>query len=400
MSPSRFPASDPILVPLHPHQPAGIPSSNRTPPPALASGVVRIGVTKEIVPLLREFGADPDAVIRQAGLDPRLFDDANNVIPYAALGHLVARCVARTRCPHFGLLVGQRGSLSTIGPTGGLLQFSPSVGEALSALVEHMHLHNRGAAPTLTVSGEVAMLGFAIYQPEVEGAEQILDGAMAVGMNMMRALCGSDWVPDEVLLPRRAPADPAPYRRFFRAPVRFDQEVAALVFPVRWLEHRIAGADPIFREVFEARVRELEATAGDGWKEDLRRLLRTELLTNRCSAETVADRLAVHSRTLSRHLRADGTSFRRLIDEARFEIARQLLANGTAPLVEIAAALGYSEASAFTRAFRRWSGRTPTAWRAEQRPVQAAPEPRWEGRLSENVRRPSFPVRRIPAERA
>jgi len=216
MSPSRSPSSDPILVPLHPHHPVGIPSSNRTPPPALASGVVRVGVTKEIVPLLREFGADPDAVIRQAGLDPRLFDDENNVIPYAALGHLVTRCVARTRCPHFGLLVGQRGTLSTIGPTGGLLQFSPSVGEALSALVEHMHLHNRGAALTLTVSGEVAMLGFAIYQPEVEGSEQILDGAMAVGMNIMRALCGSDWVPDEVLLPRRAPADPAPYRRFFR----------------------------------------------------------------------------------------------------------------------------------------------------------------------------------------
>ncbi|MBF9196965.1 AraC family transcriptional regulator [Microvirga sp. BT290] len=343
------------------------------PPPALSTGVIRISVTKEIVPLLRAFGADPDEVIGQAGLDPRLFDDENNTIRYAALGHLLARCVARTRCPHFGLLVGQRGTLSTIGPVGGLMQHLPTVGEALSALVEHLHLHDRGAAPTLSVSGDVALLGYAIYEPGVESPEQITDGAIAVAMNIMRMLCGPDWVSDEVLLPRHAPADLAPYRRFFQAPVRFDQEVAALVFPVRWLGHRIAGADPIFREVFEARVRDLEAAAEKGWQENLRRLLRTEILTNRCSAATVADRLAVHRRTLSRHLHADGTGFRGLVDEARFEIARQLLANGKVPLNQVAAALGYSEASAFTRAFRRWSGRTPTAWRAEQR--QSALEP-------------------------
>jgi AraC-like DNA-binding protein len=337
---------------------------------AVSKGVIRIGVAREVGPLLREFGADPDKVIRQAGLDPNLFKDENNVIPYAALGRVFTACVTHTNCPHFGLLVGQRGTPSSLGPVGGLLQHLPTVGDALSSLVRHLHLHDRGAAPTLLTHGDVVTLGYAIYEPGVESPEQISDGAMAVATNIVRALCGPDWVPDEVLLPHRRPADLTSYRRFFRAPVRFDQETAALVFPTRWLDHRIADANPIFRQVFEAHIRDLEAAGTGDWKENLRRMLRTEILTNRCSAATVADRFAVHRRTLSRHLQAEGAGFQRVVDETRFEIARQLLTQTRIPLSEVAVALGYSEASAFTRAFRRWSGQSPAAWRLEHSRAQ------------------------------
>ena len=61
-----------------------------------ANGVIRIGVAREVFPLLRAFGVDPGEVIRHAGLDPELFDDENNVIPYAALGRVLTACVART----------------------------------------------------------------------------------------------------------------------------------------------------------------------------------------------------------------------------------------------------------------------------------------------------------------
>jgi len=79
----------------------------RTLPP----GYIHLGVAKEIAPILRGFGLDPDPVIREAGLDPCLFDDGSNIIPHAALGRLLTLCVARTDCPHFGLLVGQRATV-------------------------------------------------------------------------------------------------------------------------------------------------------------------------------------------------------------------------------------------------------------------------------------------------
>src|SRR5215218_8696809 len=294
-------------------------------------------------------------------------DDGDNAIPVAALGRLVSVCVAQTHCPHFGILVGQKAPLSSLGIVGGLMQHSDTVGDALRSLVLHLHLHDRGAAPVLTVNGDVAILSYAVCDSGVECADQISDGAIATAVNVMRALCGPAWAPAEVLLPRGPPPDLEPYRTFFQAPVRFEEETASLVFPARWLDHRIAGADAVFRRMFEERVGELEAVHDGDFQEELRRVLRTQLLTDRCSAAKVAELFAIHRRTLSRRLSADGTAFKVVADEVRFEIAWQLLSDTAMPLGQIAAVLEYSEAGAFTRAFRRWAGQTPTAWRAEHR---------------------------------
>jgi AraC-like DNA-binding protein len=334
----------------------------RTPIPA---GAIRLGAAKEIVSVLADLGANPNRIIAEAGLDPHLFDDGNNTVPFAALGRLVSLCVARTSCPVFGLLVGQKASLSALGLLGGLMQHSPTVGDALHSFVRHLHLQDRGAAPLLSVAGDVAVLSYAIYEPGVESADQISDAAIATIQNLMRTLCGPEWFPAEVLLPRRPPTDLTPYRRLFGASVRFDEETAALVFPARWLDHRIAGADAVVHDLFFERIAELEAVPELDFRDDLRRILRSRLLSRNCSAGMIADLLSMHRRTLNRRLSAEGTGFRTIVEEMRFEIACQMLAGTMMPFIQIAAALSFSEASAFSRAFRRWSGQTPTAWRAE-----------------------------------
>jgi AraC-like DNA-binding protein len=334
----------------------------------IPGGTIRLGVAKEIYSVLNDLGADPDEIIARAGLDPHLFSDGDNTISFATLGHLVSHCVVATQCQHFGLLVGQKAPLSALGLVGGLMQHSETVDKALRGLVSHLHLYDRGAAPMLTVNGGIVILSYAVYVSGAQSVDQISDGAIATATNVMRALCGPDWVPSEVLLPRRLPHDPGPHQRFFRAPVRFEQEAAALVFPAAWLDHRIVGADPVFRRMFEQRIVEIEAYPGMSLKDDLRRVLRTRLMFGKCSAATVADIFAVHRRTLNRRLSQEGTGFKAVADEIRFEIARQLLVDTDMSLGQVAAALDFSEAGAFTRAFRRWSGQTPTKWRAEHRP--------------------------------
>ncbi|MGO4573331.1 AraC family transcriptional regulator [Microvirga sp. 2TAF3] len=337
------------------------------PPPGrgLPPGCIHLGVPKEIVSTLRDLGIDPDPVIREVGLDPRLFDDAENVISHAALGRLLTLCVARTNCPHFGLLAGQRATILSLGLVGRLMQHSETVGDALRALVSNLSIQNRGAVSALMIDKDVVLFSYAVYQPEAESADQISDEALALAVNAIRALCGSGWTPAEVLLPRAAPADLGPYRRHFRAPVRFNQESAAIVLPARDLDRRIPGADHMIRALLEERIEQLKGGWGSEFSDDIRRLLRTRLTSHRCSAGDIADLLAMHRRTLSRRLKDGGMGYRAIANETRFEIARQLLQDTEVPLGQIAAALGYSESSAFTRAFRRWSGQTPTAWRAE-----------------------------------
>jgi AraC-like DNA-binding protein len=89
------------------------------------------------------------------------------------------------------------------------------------------------------------------------------------------------------------------------------------------------------------------------------------LLTGEGSVGEVADRLSLHRRTLNRRLRARGTSLHQLVEETRSEVARQLVENTRMPLTDIAMTLGYADASVFTRAFRRWTGRTPSTWREQ-----------------------------------
>ncbi|MBM6581218.1 AraC family transcriptional regulator [Microvirga sp. BT689] len=333
----------------------------------LAPGYIHLGVSKEIVPTLRELGVDPDPVIRAAGLDPRLFDDSMNVIPFAALGRLYTLCVARTGCAHFGLLVGRRASILSLGLVGRLMRHSHTIGDAVRALASNLSVEDRAVVPSLTTSDGTVLLTYATYPVESSSVEQILDAAVGVTVNILRTLCGSDWRPSEALLPRVAPADQSLYRHHFRAPVRFNQESASIVFPARDLDLRIAGADALLRAMLEEKIQRLKGDPGSEFSDDIRRLLRTRLTSNRCSADDIAELLAMHRRTLSRRLKDSGLGYRAISNEIRFEIARQLLQHTSVPLGEIAAALGYSEASAFTRAFRRWSGQTPTAWRAKGR---------------------------------
>jgi AraC-like DNA-binding protein len=112
----------------------------------------------------------------------------------------------------------------------------------------------------------------------------------------------------------------------------------------------------------------------DPLAETLRRVLRTELLREACSAASIARLFSMHRRTLHRHLHMEGQAFRRIADEVRFEIACEMLANTDMALTQVAAALKYSELSAFTRAFRRWSGQTPSEWRIRHSHVRKA---RW-----------------------
>jgi hypothetical protein len=97
--------------------------------------------------------------------------------------------------------------------------------------VRYFHHHLRGAALDLVVYGGLAEFSYTIYQPGTVGTDQIGDGAIAGAVNIMRKLCGADWVPNEVLLAHRRPADVEPYRQLFRAPILFNAERNAITFP-------------------------------------------------------------------------------------------------------------------------------------------------------------------------
>ncbi len=330
----------------------------------VAEGKIRIGPLINIPQLLREQGIDPEGVLAEAGLESILFDDPENVVSFASGGLLLKICAERSRCPYFGLLAGQRAGLSSLGLIGLLAQHSPTVGAAVRSLVLYLHVHERGAVPALTVDHGLAVVSYAIYQQGVEGTAQIQDMAMAATFNILQGLCGPAWRPTELLFSHRPPDRLGPHRQFFQAPLRFDMEQTAVVFPAHWLERPVLNADPWVRRIIEQHIAALEKLSQHDLASQIRRVLRVLLLTHSGSARQVAAFFSLHPRTLNRRLQAQGTTFQKLVDEGRYTIARHLLENTRMSMGQISAVLDYSDASAFTRAFRRWAGVAPMAWRS------------------------------------
>ena len=327
---------------------------------------VRLGTFLNIIPVLRDLGKDPIRLLTQAGADASLFDDPENRVSYTERGQWIAHCVERTGCRHLGLLIGQRNNLHSLALIGLLAKYSPDVESALRTLLRYWDVHMRGAVVTFSSEGRSASLGFETSVPEAEANDQVEDAAMASAFNILRALCGPDWNPSEVRFAHGKPEDVRPYRKFFRAPLLFGDEQNAVVFDSRWLQHRLLENDPELHRLLLNQVKVLQTKFGDDFPDQVRSILSTALLSVHGSADQVASLLSMHSRTLNRRFAMAGTSFRELVDESRFAIARQMLTNTGADISRVADVLSYADSSAFTRAFRRWSGTTPAAWREEQ----------------------------------
>jgi AraC-like DNA-binding protein len=324
----------------------------------------RAGGLVEMPALLRSLGVDPRPVLAVAGLDEAALTDIETRVPADAFDRLLEAGVAATRCAHFGLLLGQRWSLSHFGALGELLRHSLTVGEALRTFVVLQHLNSDVGAAFLLETPDTAALGYAVYRGRLRQAVQIYDGAMAIACNLLRELCPGHWTPQEILLSRAEPAEAAPYRQVYRARIRFDQTYSAVRFSSRWLAQPLPGADAARHHSLMA---ELGAADSRTLIPRLHRALRLLLLEGDCSGDALAQILAMHRRTLNRRLREQGTTFRQLLDEVRLEVARQLLGQTRTPVEEIATALCYADISAFMHAFRRWTGTTPVQFRREHR---------------------------------
>jgi len=332
----------------------------------------RAGFLGELPGLLRELGANPATVMASAGLDPEGLDTLDNRISFVARGRLLHNCAVTTGCHHFALLLGQRARLSHLGLPGQLARHSPTVRDALRTFAVYQHLNTQGVAISLLERNGMATLSVVVYQSGTDHIEQVYDVCAAAIFAIMREFCGTHWRPERMLFSYSKPAHSRVYSRIFQAPCRLDAERTALVFPASALDHTMASADP-------EQLRNLEAQAQARDDFDvvfrLRRTLRVLLLARVASAEQVARLLSMHGRTLNRRLRAEGTRFQKLLDEARLEAACQLLDIAHIPITEIAASLGYAETSAFSRAFRRWSGVTPVQRRRrfQKKPQGAIP---------------------------
>lgn len=326
--------------------------------------MLRIATTIGVPKALCSLGLDPEKVLAEAGVDVGIFNDPDNLISFNARSRLLAHCAAAAECEHFGLLAAQHAGLHSLGLVGLLVKYSPDVATALKNLMRYFHLHARGAILGMEEQGMLTVFSYRIAQGWVEGSDQVSEGALVILFNVMRELCGPRWTPTEVWCAHKKPRDIAPYRRFFKAPLHFDAEQDALLFPSSWLTQALPEVHAEVRHLVQKQIDLLVAQHPDDFPQQVRNVLHAALISGDARATRVATLLSIHPRTLHRRLHAFGLGYQQLVDECRFGMARKLLKNSDHDVSEIAQMLHYADARTFIRAFRRWSGETPARWRA------------------------------------
>lgn len=325
--------------------------------------IQRVGPLTAIPSVLIQFDQDPAKVIASTGLRPSVLDDAENAISFLELGRLLQACVIATRCPYFGLMVGQRSAIEDLGLVGQLMRNAPTLGRAIYDLCVNQQRYVKGSVVYLSIQGEVAYWGYGIHHPGMQAIEQLYDLVTVMGLNIMRKLSGIS--PGQVRLARHTPDNVSLYRQVFGQMPIFDAEQNALVFSSKLLKSAVRMANPELRTALEKSVASYWAVTQPSTSERVVRILRARSVCGTAAVSNVASDLGIHGKALNRKLHNEGTGFRDLRNQARFEIACQLLTGTRMNVTSIALALGYTETSDFTRAFHSWSGKPPSTWRKQ-----------------------------------
>jgi len=337
------------------------------PRSAPSSGATLATWTATILRALAARGLDTATIAARAGIDPSDLGPDSRV-PRAALSRLWELAVEATGEPAFGLEASRHTAQTTFHALGYAVLASSTLKEAFERIIRYRRLV--GDVLVLRLIDADDRYRFEIDVSADPGVPfQAVDAVAAICARQARALhaplaCN----PLAVSFAHPVPLDDEPYRRAFRAPVRFAQPVNALEYARADVEDRLAaGNAELARGNDEVLVRYLARLEQSRLSSRVQQTLLDALPDGAPSKAAIARTLGMSARNLQRHLAGEGTSFKALLDEARLSLARTYVDEGRLNVTEIAFVLGFADTSAFSRAFKRWTGMPPRAYAARRR---------------------------------
>jgi AraC-like DNA-binding protein len=326
-----------------------------------------VSLLRGLLSYARDHDVDAAIVLRHAGIDEQLLDYERPPLDASALGEAV-RSVARLTHDHtLGLSVGTAVPLQALGVLGDLLTHCATLRNALAESVQYLPFLLPMSRLRLLEEGERAHLVFESPYAEPSQGRFTVELAFAVAVRVGRHYLGAGHTPTEVRFRHVGARNEAAYERAFGCPVRFESARNELVFPRTMLEARQPFPDDALWRLLKRRADDLlvQERARELLHERVRHVLRHEVDLGRVDPAAIARRLGVSPRSLRRRLGDEGHSLSAIADDVRRELALSELLNPEMPIKHIADRVGFSEVSAFHRAFKRWTGVTPARYRAQ-----------------------------------
>jgi AraC-like DNA-binding protein len=330
---------------------------------------IAAGLALPIVSQLRVEGADVEALLGQLGLSEERLLLPEARIPHETWIELLEAGQAVTGDPHFGLHAGAQLAPGLLHLLGHLAGSEKTAGEAYAVAARYLRVLHEGITIALARDGDSVSCRLVTVEA-LHLAPIATEFLLAKWVSYGRKIIGDVNIElTEVRFAHPARTEIDEYWRVFRSRVVFGAERNELIFPAWNLELPTANADPVLAAVLAEKIERLLAQFSDhpSLSSQVREWLITQFQGGNPRIEALAGHLHMSERTLRRRLGKEGTTFKRILDEVRRELAigyvqERLLSTG-----EIAFLLRYSEPSAFQRAFKRWTKLTPSEYRGRPR---------------------------------
>lgn len=321
---------------------------------------------------LEELGVSANAILRSAGLSQNLVTQPRGLLSTEELFALW-RAIGEVRAaPTIGLQLGSETKVERFHPIGVAALSSENFGAAIDHMARYKQLTCPEEILQKKKDGDWSIEFKWLLAAEVE-PPVLIECAFAWVLSIARVGTGIRLSPIRVefIQPR---AHVKAIERHFGCPVDCGAARNAIVFRTADAERpfvtRNAELLTLLAPQFEAELR--QENGDEAFAEQVRVAIQQKLTGRRPTIDDIADALHVSSRTLQRRLQGAGSSFQRVLEEARHQLARHYLNNPVLELNEAAYLLGYEDGNSFVRAFRTWEGVPPAHWREQQRAVAAS----------------------------
>jgi AraC-like DNA-binding protein len=329
---------------------------------------ISISAATGLLEAIADGGGTAERVLRNAGVERSTLLRRDGFIRSSTFSRLLEESARSTGDCCFGMHFGARFDPRDIGVLAYVVVNSSTVAAALRNVERYLHIHHHAPSVSFGIEGKRGYLRYLLRRSENTTIRQHNEYSMAVLLKTLRGAAGTAWMPREIrFVHERNPA--CDYRAVFGSRVRFGCASNAVIVERDFVECCVAAADP---KLYRALRLHLDRALGgtqqeeDGLLESVRSAIGASLECGDAKLERIAARLTVNARTLERRLKAHGVVYRDLLEDTRRRLALEYLKDKRRTISEIALLLGYSEVSAFSRAFKRWTGSTPRDSRARR----------------------------------
>jgi AraC-like DNA-binding protein len=310
-------------------------------------------------------GKAPAELAALVGVAPSLVTDIDARVPHSLVARAWETHAALCNDPHLGLFAASLLDAAPLDVIDFALYCAPDLRGMVAGFQRFQRLFHDANEAEVHERGQEVFATFRLG-PGAPRCRFLVEFVLGTWLSKFRRALGPRFVLTEVHLTDAPSQDTGAFGRVFGAtPVRFEAAADCIVFPAPMLALPLLGADGAAWERLQTQLdgaaarREPAASFVDAAKQKLR----LELSQGRAEPEGLARALAVSTRSLQRRLAEESTSFSDLLDEVRREMAVSQMNHGTVSVTEVAFLLGFADLSSFSRAFRRWTGQSPSAYR-------------------------------------